>query len=117
MIACLKYGYHRFGNASGLVFTCFLCCYAPGYHALLAASIPFICLCLLVVPVDVGDGLRCITAVCPECHCDACSTASSWLNACIVALLICSCMIFIVDDHVIPASITFHMFMRVSSSC
>ena len=27
----------------------------------------------------------------------ACSFASSWLNACMVALLIYSCMIFIVD--------------------
>ena len=97
MIACLKYGYRCFGNASVLVLTCLLCCYAPGYHALLVASIPFICLCLLVVHVDVGDGLRCMTAVCPEYRCYACSIASSWLNACMMALLICSCMIFIVD--------------------
>ena len=79
------------------MFTFVLCCYAPGYHALLVASIPFICLCLLVVHVDVGDGLRCMTAVCPEYRCYACSFASSWLNACMVAMLICSCMIFIVD--------------------
>ena len=37
--------------------TFLLCCYAPGYHALLVSSIPFLCLCLLVVHVDVGDGL------------------------------------------------------------
>ena len=97
MIACLKYGYRCFGNASGLVLTFLLCCYAPGYHALLVASIPFICLCLLVVHVDVGDGLRCMTIVCPEYRCYACSIASSWLNACMMALLICSCMIFIFD--------------------
>ena len=53
MIACLKYGYRCFGNVSGLVLTCLLCCDAPGYHALLVASIPLICLCLLVVHVDV----------------------------------------------------------------
>ena len=97
MIACLKYGYRCFGNASGLVLTFLLCCYAPGYHALLVASIPFICLCLLVVHVDVGNSLRCMTIVCSECHRYACSIASSWLNACMMALLICSCMIFIVD--------------------
>ena len=83
--------------ASGLVLTFLLCCYAPGYHALRVASIPFICLCLLVVHVDVRDGLRCRTAVCPEYSCYACSIASSGLNACMMALLICSCMIFIVD--------------------
>ena len=97
MIACLKYGYRRFGNGFGLVFTCLLCCYAPGYHALIVASIPFICLCLLVVHVDVGDGLRCMTAVCPEYRCYACSIASSWLNACMVVLSLCYCMVFIVD--------------------
>ena len=97
MFACLKYGYRCFGNASRLVLTFLLCCYAPGYHALLVASIPFICLCLLVVHVDVGNGLRCMTAVCPEYCCYACSSASSWLNACVMALLICSCMMFIVD--------------------
>ena len=52
---------------------------------------------IIVVHVDVGNGLRCMTAVCPECHCYACSIASSWLNACMIALLICSCMVFIVD--------------------
>ena len=78
------------------MFTLVLCCLAPGY-LVLVASIPFICLCLLVVHVDVGDGLRCMTAVCPEYLCYACSTASSWLNACMMAWLICSCMIFIVD--------------------
>ena len=77
--------------------TFLLCCYAPGYHALLVASIPFICLCLLVVHVDVGDGLRCMTAVCPEYRCYAFSIASTWLNAYMMALLICSCMMFIVD--------------------
>ena len=97
MFACLKYGYRCFGNASGLVLTCLLCCYAPGYHALIVASIPFICLCLLVVYVDIGNGLRCMTVVCTEYHCHAYSIASSWLNACMVALLIYSCMIFIVD--------------------
>ena len=97
MFACLKYGYRCFGNASGLVLTCFLCCYAPGFHALLVAIIPFICLCLLVVHVDVGDGFRCMTAVCPEYRCYACCVTSSWLNACMMAWLICSCMIFIVD--------------------
>ena len=56
MFACLNYGYRCFGNASGLVLTFLLCCYAPGYHALLVASILFIFLCLLVVHVDVGDG-------------------------------------------------------------
>ena len=66
MFACLKYGYRCFGNAFGLVLTFWLCCYAPDYHALLFASIPFICLCLLVVHVDVGDGLRCMTIVYPE---------------------------------------------------
>ena len=97
MFACLKYGYRCFGNASGLVLTFLLCCYAPGYHALLVASIPFICLCLLVVHVDVGNGLRCMTAVYPEYRCYACSIASRWLNACMMTLLLCSCMIFIVD--------------------
>ena len=51
MIACLKYGYRCFGNASGLVLTCLLCWYAPGYHALLVASINFILPCLIVVHV------------------------------------------------------------------
>ena len=97
MFAYLKYDYHCFGNASGLVLTFLLCCYAPGYHALLVASIPLLCLCLLVVHVDVGNGLRCMTAICPEYHCYACSFASSRLNACMMALLICTCMIFIVD--------------------
>ena len=97
MIACLKYGYDCFRNSSGIVLTCLLCCYAPSYHALLVASIHFICLCLLAVHVDVGDGLRCMTVVCPEYRCYACSIASSWLNACMMALLICSCTIFIVD--------------------
>ena len=50
-----------------------------------------------LVVVHVGDGLRCMTAVCPEYCCYACSIASSWLNACMIALLICSYMIFIVD--------------------
>ena len=77
--------------------TFLLCCYAPSCHTLLVASILFICLCLLVVYVDVGNGLRCMTVVCPVYHCYACSIASSWLNACIMALLICSCMMFIVD--------------------
>ena len=95
MIACLKYGYRCFGNASGLVLTFWLCCYAPGYHAMLVDSIPFICLCLLVVHVDVG--LRCMTAICPEYCSYTCSIASSWLNACMITLLICSCMVFIVD--------------------
>ena len=94
MFAYFKYDYHCFGNASGLVLTFLLCCYAPGYHALLVASIPFICLCWLVVHVD---GLRCMTVVYSECHCYACSIASSWLNACMIVLLLCSCMIFIVD--------------------
>ena len=94
MIACLNYGYRCFGNASGLVLTCLLCCYAPGYHALLVASIHFICLSLVVVHVDVGDALRCMTVVGPEYHCYACSIAFSWSNACMMALLICSCMIF-----------------------
>ena len=97
MIACLKYGYRCFGNASGLVLTCLLCCYAPSYHALLVASITFIFPCLILVHVDVGDGLRCMTVVYPEYRCYACSIASSWLNACMMALLICSCMIFMVD--------------------
>ena len=97
MIACLKYGYRCFGNASGLVLTFLLCCYAPGCHALLVASIIFICLCLLVVYVDVGNGLRCMTAVCPKYHCYVCSIASSCLNACMMELLRYSCMIFIVD--------------------
>ena len=78
------------------MFSLVLCCVAPGY-LVLVASIPFICLCLLVVHVDVGDGLRCMTAICPEYRGYACSFASSWLNACMMALLICSCMIFIVD--------------------
>ena len=88
MFACLKYGYRCFGNASGLVLTFLLCCYAPGYHALLVASIPFICLCLLVVPVDGGDGLRCITAVCPEYRCYTYFIAPRWLNACIVVMFL-----------------------------
>ena len=71
MIACLKYGYRCFGNASGLVLTFLLCCYAPGCRALLVASIPFILPCVIVVHVDVGDGLRCMTVVCPEHHCYA----------------------------------------------
>ena len=87
MFAYLKYGYSRFEYAYGFVLTFLLCCYAPGYHALLVASIPFIFLCLLV---DVGDGPRCMTAVCPEYRCYACSIASSWLNACMMGLLICS---------------------------
>ena len=86
MFACLKYGYRCFGNASGLVLTFLLCCYAPGYHALLVASIPFLYLCFLVVPGDVGDGLRCITAVCPEYRCYICFIAFRWLNACIVVM-------------------------------
>ena len=97
MFACLKYGYCCFGNNSWLVLTFLLCCYAPGCHALLVATILFICLCLLVVHVDVGDGLRCMTAVCLEYRCYACSIASSWLNARMMAVLIYSCMIFIVD--------------------
>ena len=88
MIACLKYGYRCFGNASGLVLTFLLCCYAPGYHALLVAIIHFICLCLLVVPVDVNDGLRCITAVCPEYRFYTCFIASRWLNVCIVVMFL-----------------------------
>ena len=100
MFACLKYGYRCFGNASGLVLTFMLCCYGSGYHALLVDSIPFICLCLQVVHVDVGDDLQCMTGACPEYHCYACSIASSWLNACMMTLLICSCMIFIVDASV-----------------
>ena len=40
MFACLKYGYRCFSKASGLVLTFLLCCYAPGCHALLVASIP-----------------------------------------------------------------------------
>ena len=47
--------------------------------------------------VDVGDGLRCMTIVESERRRYACPFASSWLNACMMALLICSCMIFIVD--------------------
>ena len=47
----LKYGYRCFGNASGLVLTCLLCCYAPGYHALLVTNITFILRCLIVVHV------------------------------------------------------------------
>ena len=97
MFACLKDGYRCFGNAFGLVLTFLLCCYEPGWHALLVASILFICLCLLVVHVDVGDGLRCMIAICPEYCSYTCSIASSWLNACMMALLICSCMTFIVD--------------------
>ena len=97
MFACLKYGYSCFNNAYGFMLTFLLCCYAPSCHALLVVSIPFICLCLLVVYVDVGNGLRCMTAVCPGYRCYACSIASSWLNACMMALLICSCMMFIVD--------------------
>ena len=38
--------------------------------------------CLVVV--HVGDGLRCMTIVCPEYRCYACSFAPSWLNACMV---------------------------------
>ena len=97
MFACLKYGYSCFDNAYGFMLTFLLCCYAPGCHALLLASIPFICLCLLVVYADVDNGLWCMTAVCPEYSCYACSIASSGLNACMMALLICSCMMFIVD--------------------
>ena len=78
------------------MFTLVLCYLALGY-LVLVASIPFIFLCLLVVHVDVGDGLRCMTAICLKYHCYACYIASSWLNACMMALLICSCMIFIVD--------------------
>ena len=51
MIPCLKYAYHCFGNASGLVLTCLLSYYAFGYHALLVASITFILPCLIVVHV------------------------------------------------------------------
>ena len=74
--------------ASGLVLTFLLCCYAPGYHALLVAGIPFICLCLLEVHDDVGNGLRCMTIVCSECRCYACFIASRWLNACIVVMFL-----------------------------
>ena len=88
MIACLKYGYRCFGNASGIVLTCLLCCYAPSYHALLVPSIPFICLCLLVVHVDVGNGLRCMTAIRPEYRCYTYFIASRWLNACIVVMFL-----------------------------
>ena len=100
MFACLKCGYRCFGNDSWLVLTFLLCCYAPGYHALVVASIPFICLCLLVVHVDVGNGLRCMTAICPEYRCYTCSITPSWLNVCMMALLIFSCMIFVdASDH------------------
>ena len=96
------------------MFTFVLCSLVLCYHVP-PASIPFICLCLLVVHVDVGDGLRCMTAVCSECRCYACSIASSWLNACMVALLICSCMIFIVDasGHAMFLSSVLVMFMLV----
>ena len=83
-------------------------------------SIPFICLCLLVVHVDVGDGLRCMTVVCSECRCCACSIASSWWNACMVALLICSCMIFIVDassSAMFMSSVVLVIFMLVIMPC
>ena len=78
---------------------CSLLCYVVLYSVIMFYLLvfPFICLCLLLVHVDVGDGLRCMTVVCPEYRCYACSIASSWLNACMVALLICSCMLFIVD--------------------
>ena len=95
---------------------CLFSCYVVLYYLLV---FPFICLCLLVVHVDVGDCLRCITVVCPECRCYACSSASSWLNACMVALLICSCMIFIADASS-PAmflSNVLVMFMLVSMPC
>ena len=97
MFACLKYGYSCFGNAYGFMLTFLLCCYALGCHALLVVSIPFIFPCLIVVHLDVGDGLRCMTVVCPKYRRYACPFTSSWLNACIMALLICSCMMFIVD--------------------
>ena len=76
--------------------------------------------CLVVVNVDVGDGLRCMTAVCPEYRCYACSIASSWLNACMIALLICSCMIFIVDASghgMFLRSVLVVIFMLVSMPC
>ena len=65
-------------------FACSLLCYVVLYPVIMFYLLvfPFICLCLLVVHVDVGDGLRCMTAVCPEYRCYACSIASSWLNAC-----------------------------------
>ena len=80
-------------------FACSLLCYIALYSVIMVYLLvsPFICLCLLVVHVDVGDGLRCMTVICSEYRCYACSIASSWLNACMMALLICSCMIFIVD--------------------
>ena len=63
MIACLKYGYRCFGNASGLVLTCLLCCYAPGYRALLVASITFILVMLDSSTCWVGHVLRCMTNI------------------------------------------------------
>ena len=53
--------------------------------------------CLIVVHVDVGDALRCMTIVCFEYQCYACSFAPSWLKVCTVVLSLCSCMMFIVD--------------------
>ena len=94
MFACIKHGYHCSGDVWSFMFTFVLCCLTLCYHVL-PVSIPFICLCLLVVHVDVGDGLRCMTIVCSEYRRYACFFASSWLNTCMVVLSLCYCMVVI----------------------
>ena len=71
-------------------FACSLLCYVVLYSVIMFYLLvsPLICLCLLVVHVDVGDGLRCIAAVCPEYRCYTCFIASRWLNACIVVMFL-----------------------------
>ena len=74
--------------------------YSPSCYVLVhpLSSILLILLsCLVVVCVDVGDGLRCMTIVCSEYCCYASSFASSWLKVCMVVLSFCSRMMFIVD--------------------
>ena len=93
-----------------------LCFLALCYHVL-PASIPLICLCLIVVHIDVGDGLRCMTIVSSECRCYACSFASSWLNDCMIVLSLCHCMVLILDASgydIFLSSVILELFMLVS---
>ena len=48
--------------------SCSLSCYVVLHSVIMFYLLvfPFICLCLLVVHVDVGDGLQCMTVVCPD---------------------------------------------------
>ena len=100
---------------------CSLLCYVVLYSIIMFYLLvfPFICLCLLVEHVDVGDGLRCMTIGFSDCCCYACSVASSWLNTCMVAFLICSCMIFIADASSLAMFLSkvLVMFMLGSMPC